>query len=84
MASLTHTRTETYEERFVRLLREAIDAGKIVKEGIVPGGDGKNATRANAVALTEAETALLWAEHDLLAKGGEVGGDGGIGKQPTG
>lgn len=68
LVSSTHTRTETHEERFARLLGEAIDAGKMVKEGPTPGGQGKNASRENAVAITEAETALLWAKADVERK----------------
>lgn len=64
MPVTTHTRTETHEERFARLLREAIEVGKQA-QGIAP-------SRELSVAVTEAETALLWANEDVRKKGGNA------------
>ncbi len=55
----THTRTETHEERFARLLREAIEAADRVPR-----------SRSAALAVTNAEQALMWAERDMTEKGG--------------
>jgi hypothetical protein len=56
---MTFTRTETLEERFHRLLREALECGN----RITP-------SRYNSLAKTDLESAIHWARDDLSEKGG--------------
>lgn len=55
----TSTRVETREQRFERLLMEAIDEGNHVTR-----------SRSSALALTNAEQSLMWARRDIEEKGG--------------
>lgn len=56
----THTKTETHEERFHRLLKEALEAGQKVQ--------GFSPSRHNSLAMTSLEQAEMWAERDMKTK----------------
>lgn len=56
----THTHTSTVEERYLTALKDARMLGEKIKE--------RNSSRANAVSLTELESAWLWARKDLEEK----------------
>lgn len=78
--SHTVTRTETREERFLRLLNEAADFAReheVHEDPEQRGSDGGPlkvrkmllpSTREHAVALTNLDTAILWAKDDLTKK----------------
>lgn len=57
----THTYTETYEERFARLIKEAIEYG----ESYV-----KNKSRTHVTAIVNLKEAYKRAEQDIREKGG--------------
>jgi hypothetical protein len=61
LVSVTHTFTETYEERFARLLKEAIDYGR---SRVI------NKTPQHQAAVKNAEQAHAYAEADIRGKGG--------------
>ena len=67
---------ETDEQAFIDLLRTAISTGRRIQatgdEAPIGGPEPSQRTRENSVAITEAETALLWAEKDARQKGIQI------------
>lgn len=56
----TFTRTETNEERFHRKLKEAMEEGAIVA--------ATAGSRANSLAVTKLDEALMWSSRDQQEK----------------